>query len=645
MVGLAGVVGSWPSLEIDRHLRWSTRELRSRFEEGSVEILASEHPHRHCKLPVVDENSGTYVWLLGEVHGVTQDEKSDRGYQPRPPSKDGATFCAELYSEFGLECLSRLNGTFLLIVYDSVERQLSIATDRLGSFPLFLAEIDDGVAFSTNIQTLCCHPAIEPEFETGYLHEYLVFKRSFGISTPIKGIRRHQPGAISQIDVTTGHREVDSYWTPEYDPFDSPFSSFTDRFVERFRSTMEDWIDDEYNSYGLFLSGGSDSRLCLGGLAPAVDVTALHMSGWMSREARMAERAALTADVEFRWLRRGAEYQREALKRNPRLANFNGWFSQAYATGFSEEFIDDFDILVSGMYADTLFKGHALPTPTVDLGRVGEFGLPMEKSISSIEGYIDWMISGVSDELDLPTDLRTVLEKNIIRDGDEILHHGVRYPSLSDMVHCSKWYPLSNDDDMLFWNSLHQMRPYRTPYLDYRMIDLALEMPRRFQLRRNVIDRALERIAPELAEIPHSHTGIKPTRSFPVEYLGRVGNAFWQKHIRSESPPRRFHSNGPWVDDAELIRVDEFVREALENNQTVIESLPFLDWRNVMNCYERHLSGENRIVELYGLLTVLEMPVTTKIATTDTQSTNHNRRSNQDPPVIQQSLAAGDADE
>ena len=620
MVGIVGTIGELNSLPVDEHLRWSGSEIGNDHVEGPLTIGGSFHPTLASDQPAETPDGTARVWLLGELYGYEPRPRDGRRYHARPAAYDSAEYFATLYDEHGLDFVSGANGNYIAFVLDRDRDTFHLVSDRLGSVPLFTATMGDGMVFSSSIQTLARHPAVSTDFDDQFVHEYLVFKRSFGIKTPLTGIERHPPGSITTIDIETGTRENRDYWRPRHRPNRKPFSYFVDRFADLFQSVVKEWVDDDERTYGLLLSGGSDSRLCLAALDDHAEVTTFHMSGWMSREARMAERTALTADVDFEWLRRDETYQKQALERNPRISNFNGWFSQAYVTGFHETIVSKCDVLVSGMYADTLFKGHAIPSPEINLGRLGEFEVPFEHTIDTVDEYIDWLLDDISVTLDLPTDIRTVLSNNITETDGVIDHHGVTYDSIDDLVHAGKWYPLTNDDDMIFRNSLSHLRPYRTPYLDNRLIDLALEMPHEYQLRRNIINAGLKRIAPELAHIPHAHTGIPLTRSFPSEYIETVGRAFWQKHIRSEKPPKRFLSNGPWVDDAELIRMQDFPAETIDRNEDLIRALPFLDWEDIIDCYNRHLEGENRIVELYGLLTFLEMPVTRRLVDGTTSS-------------------------
>ncbi len=610
MVGLRGAVGyELPTARTATSERGVSSEQRG----DSVSLQLSTHSLLSGEQPIELEG-GTELWLLGEIYGFDDTPLGgDTGHSPRPRNQDSVRYCAELYEEYGLEFVSGLNGNHAGVVYDRTAGELSVFTDRLGSIPIYYATPGDGIVFATEIEAVGNHPAVETEFDLGYLHEYLVYRRPFGVKTPLVGIEELQPASITTVTVSGNVIEADQYWKPRYRPNDAPFESFVTEFTDQFSRIIDEWRREELR-YGVLLSGGSDSRLNLAALGPGT--TSFHMAGWMSREARTAERVAIESESEFVFLRRDHDYQKQALARNQPFSNFNGWFTQGYATGFEEEITDRVDVLLSGMYADTLFKGHVIPSPTYEIGPLGNLTLPVETKVESVPEFIDWLCESApsSDNLPLSNDLRSTLEANIYWEDGVIVHHGVRYETIEDLVYCSGYFPLTNDDDVIFRNSLREMLPYRTPFLDNRLIDLSLRMPIRYRLRQNVINEAVKRLSPQLAAIAHADAGVGLDHSFPVDFTGRKLKAIWRKHIAKERPPRTYLSNGSWVNDAALIREDDFYWEAIESHADVIQGLSFLDFDDVRTCYQSHLDGQNNVVELYTLLTVLTMPITQTLA-------------------------------
>lgn len=644
MTGLFGAFGDRTAgLDAFPSVQEGDGERAETFADETVAVSAGFHPGLANEQPVETVTNDALVWVLGEVYGVERNGE----YQPRPASIDTPTYCANLYESYGIDFVHGLNGDFAGIIYDREERTVFLLTDRLGSYPLFHTRADDTLLCSTDIQALARFPGVDPEFDRDYLAEFLAFKRSFGVTTPLSGIERLPPGTVTAVDLDGLSTESRRYWRPRYTPKDEPFEYFVEEFVDRFQRVLSEWVRDD-REYGLLLSGGSDSRLIMAAMDRPI--VGFHMNDWPNREARVAKGVATAAGNEFRLLLRNEEYRRRSLAENPSLSNFDGWYKQGYPTAFADEITGSVDTLISGLYADTLFKGHSIPSPKVSLGSLGKVTLPFETPIRTIDEFIEQRAADVPEYLVGNVDLETVLRENISVTADgEIDHHGVRYPSIRELVLCSDYYPLSNDTELIYTNSLRQLGPYRTPFLDNRLIDLHLSMPVKYQLRRNIVHRAIERLDSRLAEVPHSESGVPTNRSFPVEYLGKHLNALRWKHFGAETPPTPWSTHGPWPSDEEFVRSNGFVRDALAENRELIDSHPLLDWEGVRRSYRDHLDGEDNTVELYTLLTLLEMPVTKQLcdATETDDDWEFDRSPSQSPdkPLIRLPTAEGGGDD
>jgi asparagine synthase (glutamine-hydrolysing) len=404
--------------------------------------------------------------------------------------------------------------------------------------------------------------------------------------------------------------ETERYWTPTHDPVDRPFSYFVDRFTDLFQQVLSEWTRDDLD-YGVLLSGGSDSRLVLAGVDQ--EATVFHIADWMSREAKTAKRAADAADTDCVLLERDEMYQAQALTRNPSLANFSGWFDQAYFSGFDDEIASEVDVLLSGLYADMLFKGGPLDTSRLPLGPIGSISIPVWKDVESIDEYVAQQTAAAKDPPSYftpPLDIEAVVKNNIRRTDDGIVSHGIEYESLRDLVMYGEYHPIGADTDAIFSRSLMQICPYRTPFLDARILEFQQQVPIKYMLRRNIIARAVERLSPELADVPHARTGISLKYPFAVEYLGGHINGFRRKHFSRDSPPRAHLTHGPWMDREALIQHRDFLISQIREREDLIRDLPFLDYEGVMECYDTHLDGEDQATLLYSLATLLEMPAT-----------------------------------
>jgi len=610
MTGLCGVLGE-SDQGADRmvaDLRWTDAEATTEYTDRDIAVHGAFHTDAEADQPAVVED-GALIWVWGEVYGIDTEE----GYRPRETRSGTATaYCQDLYEERGLSFVPSLNGTFVGLVYDPERQEASWFTDRLGTRSLYYCRPEAGTfVFSTRAQSLPLYPAVETDFDVEYLYEYFSLARVGGTNTPLQGVGELPPGSTTTVNLETGAMESESYWKPMYEPVDEPFSRLVDRFVDRLQTVLDERIDDD-SEYGLLLSGGSDSRAVLAGLTEDVDLTTYHAAGWMSPEARAAERAAIVSGNDFRLLRRDRNYQQRALEAAPEIMNFHGRFDQAHVLEFAEELREDVDIVISGLYSDMLFKAGTFSSRQLPLGPVGALRLPAIERVKTLTEYVSRQ-GEVPAYLNTPPQLRTILEANIERQYGHIAHHGVRYRSLYELVTCGEYYPLSNDPD-LFYHALTQSMPHWSPFLDNRLIDLALSVPLRHQVRRNVIKASVKALDPALARIRHGNTGVPLVYSFPIDYLWYQWHHFLRKHLPNQGPPGEHLGYGPWPNNHELIRQHDFVIKALQEHREVIKQLPFLNWEGAIECYREHLAGADKTVELYTLLSFLRMPITHRVA-------------------------------
>ncbi|MFC6793386.1 hypothetical protein ACFQFH_02425 [Halobaculum halobium] len=362
----------------------------------------------------------------------------------------------------------------------------------------------------------------------------------------------------------------------------------------------------------------------LAALPDDLDVTAFHMADWMSKEARVAERIALEKGIEFRFLRRGPDYNARVLDRSPEYWNFQQLFNQAWAEGFIEEIRSEVDVLLTGHFMDTMYKGLFVPVRHVDLGPLGVRELPFELPITSVEAYHEELGPRVPGYLDTDVDLAAVARRNVRRTADDVEAYGVRYDSFRDFVHGRLHYPATTDP--LFRQCLREGLELRIPTLDRRMIDLWDAMPTRYKTRRTVVNAAVGELDADLAAIPHADSGVAVDRSRFTHLLGHVPMNKLAELSPFDAVPATHLNHHPWGNQSELVRERDYVENALDDSEELIRALPFLDHDEVRECYEMHLDGTNMTRYLYRLVTFLKAPVTARIAGQMTAKTTSQSR-------------------
>jgi len=206
-----------------------------------------------------------------------------------------------------------------------------------------------------------------------------------------------------------------------------------------------------------------------------------------------------------------------------------------------------------------------------------------------------------------------VLSANLRVDGDGIDYHGVRYPSVRELQLC-QYYPLTNQFASFNHSSLQQLAHHWSPFFDNRLVDLHLRMPVAYQLRYDIIDAALACLDRELAAIPHAERGVPLTHQPPIAGLLEYAAGLRRRLGADPPPPHPGATQGPWMDENEVIRGTDLVERVLTDRRDLIESLPFLDADAVDETYRDHLDGADNWLPLYTLVTFLEMPTTARVA-------------------------------
>jgi asparagine synthase (glutamine-hydrolysing) len=610
MTGLCGVLGD-RNHRIDwmaDDLQWTGHEENTTYDDRDVALRGVVHPGSDRTQPARTPN-GTLVWVLGQVWGC---ERPD-GYRPRQRSSETITeFCAREYAERGIDFVSGLNGTFAGVIYDRNRREVHLVTDRLGTHPVYYARpTPETVVFSTLIQSLPAHPSVDTEFDVEYLSEYFATGSVGGVKTPLAGIEELPPSSVTTFCLENGAVETDRYWRPVFDPLDRPFSYFVREFIDRFERVLDERFDSE-TRYGLLLSGGSDSRAILAGTDSDVDIRTYHVKSWRSREMQTAERVADVAGRKLHTLHRDQDAHRRLLDAVPPMMNFTGRFCEAHVHEFGDQLREEVDVLVSGLAADTLFRDHAFPVPSVRIGPLGSVDLPMAQRTESLEAFLGRRDAPLPAYLDTDQRLSDVLRRNVTAEGG-LSHHGVDCRSVDELVFFDDFYPFSNKSDF-FFHALNGVMPHWSPFFDNRLVDLALRIPLEYRTRRNLIDATTTELDERLGAIPHGKTGVPVEQSFPVEYVWRYANQFRWKFLTADDTPAEHLSHGPWISTEGLTRSHEFVPERLRERADRIESLPFLDRDGAWRSYQAHLGGADNSFELYTLLSFLEMPVVERIA-------------------------------
>jgi asparagine synthase (glutamine-hydrolysing) len=170
---------------------------------------------------------------------------------------------------------SGLRGKYCYLLWDEASGGLAVATDAFHTYPVFYAEIKDGLVCGTDLRLVLAASGQTPGLARHALYHYLNFAYIPAPLSAFAGIRKLTPGSLLQY--RNGRPVVTRYWAPAY-PEDLPGSEreLTAQLRGRIIETVERHRPQTTTGWGAFLSGGTDSSSITGILArqnPAAKVS------------------------------------------------------------------------------------------------------------------------------------------------------------------------------------------------------------------------------------------------------------------------------------------------------------------------------------------------------------------------------------
>lgn len=211
------------------------------------------------KQPMHSPDRNTIIIYNGELYNTPElrTELMSRGHEFVGHSDTEVLLHA--YLEWKTDAFARLNGIFAFAIWEKRERRLTLCRDRLGVKPLFFAPIRNGLTFGSTIDTVLCHPEIEPALDEDGLRTLLLLGPA---RPPESGVFRQisslVPGhfAVLTPEAFTDH----TYWKLEAHEHEDDLPTT----IERTHTLICDAARRQLVSdvpLACFLSGGLDSSI------------------------------------------------------------------------------------------------------------------------------------------------------------------------------------------------------------------------------------------------------------------------------------------------------------------------------------------------------------------------------------------------
>lgn len=244
--------------------------IRHRGPDDHGTYFASHIGLGHRRLSIIDLSTGHQplsnedgsVWIVfnGEIYNYQELQKEVESKGHNLKTKSDTEVIVHLYEEYGVSCLDRLRGMFAFALWDTKQKTLFIARDRVGIKPLYYWKSHNSIVFASEIKAILADPSVNRELDLGMIDRFLSFYFLPGEETLFKGINKLLPGhyLVCRGDTV----EIRQYWDLHFTEDPISLQEAESRTLELLEESLQLHMISDV-PVGFLLSGGVDSTAML----------------------------------------------------------------------------------------------------------------------------------------------------------------------------------------------------------------------------------------------------------------------------------------------------------------------------------------------------------------------------------------------
>jgi asparagine synthase (glutamine-hydrolysing) len=193
--------------------------------------------------PICNEDETLWIVFNGEIFNYPELRPDLEARGHRFKTDCDTEVILHLYEEYGPECLNYLNGQFAIALWDTRDRTLFLARDRMGVRPLFYTLCNRQLIFGSELKTLLAHPHVTATIDPDALAQVFTF---WGVQSPntiFSGLHTLPPAHYLMLK--GGQITIQPYWELDF-AVDSEGSN-SEGFkgdASKIHKTTQDYLDE-----------------------------------------------------------------------------------------------------------------------------------------------------------------------------------------------------------------------------------------------------------------------------------------------------------------------------------------------------------------------------------------------------------------
>ena len=268
MPGIAGIIQYENNTELHRCAMAMSKDLQHDGTEIAHGEASGDAAFCHVHLPHQSDNfalSDDRTRMLLFYGNIYDDEALRQRVNEHGDQKAGSYTKAELFlrsfSVLGREALCGLNGIYVMVIWDSLKKELHIINDRYGFRNIYYWHSDKKFIFSTEVKVICRDPDFRKEIDLTGISNYLAFGHLLDDRTLFEKVKL-LPRA-SMLSLSNNKVLIKTYWDYSFFSDDEPLrleDYYVDGLFEVLKSALKKRVNG-ISALALPVSGGLDSRV------------------------------------------------------------------------------------------------------------------------------------------------------------------------------------------------------------------------------------------------------------------------------------------------------------------------------------------------------------------------------------------------
>lgn len=547
-----------------------------------------------------NESETICATFIGEIYNFTElnDELVSHGYQV--PPKNNSELILRLFKIFDVSFAIKINGAFVVTIWDQEKHRLIIINDRLGLYPVYFAQTPNGFIFSTGIRAILADPDLDCTINLFSIAEFLTFDHILDDHTLLSNVKLLPQASI--LTFSENQILLNPFWKVQYPQIYQHRSQedYLEELIDLLRKAIKRQLPDDLSA-GLLLSGGLDSRFLLALLADENVHKPLHTFTWGvpgCDDVRIAQELARKTTTQHHFFELKPDYLLHKANEAVRLTDGMANIINLHALATLEEEAQHAQIIYKGFLGDAMM-GFALQPPFwADYDE--DTAEAVHLSVHKYQGVFYF------DRAEQKNFFSKSFEQHVGNSVFETYHQGMQRANHHQLAVQRLYFDFTQRVPRHTLNGVKVVRSraqVRLPFADNDFVDFSIRVPPGYQYKRQLMRLAFIQNYPNLAQTPISDTCL-PMVSCSRDIILRTKQLL-QWHVNNRVGNRvSWPVKRPYKDYNNWFRT--ILRSWVEDTLLSQKSLRrgYFNPEYVHQLVQNHMKGTDNTVQLGALLSL-----------------------------------------